>query len=189
METMNILDLNELIEAVTTDENKETLAEIIQEFKREHYPNVLSKTKATVNQFPNEKNLKNLMDIIDAISHAEIGEYKASKEIIDRLYRELNSKETSELIRLAELAFMSDYRLSRRIMTDAIKVLENEEAPDLFMLTRCYLVLGEAEENLQKYKRAIKYYQKGLRYYKETEEMNDDSYMLKIGRASCREGG
>src|SRR5690625_7753849 len=63
-------------------------------------------------------------------------------------------------------------------MTDSIKVLENEEAPDLFMLTRCYLVLGEAEENLQKYKRAIKYYQKGLRYYKETEEMYDDSYML-----------
>src|SRR5699024_9169836 len=135
------------------------------------YPNILSKTKVAVNQFPNDKNLKNLMDIIDAISHAEIGEYKASKEIIDRLYYELNSKETSQLIQLAELAFMSDYRLSRRIMTDAIKVLENEKTPDLFMLTRCYLVLGEAEENLQKYKRAIKYYQKGLRYYKETEEM------------------
>src|SRR5699024_11356845 len=70
------------------------------------YPNVLSKTKVAVNQFPNDKNLKNLMDIIDAISHAEIGEYKASKEIIDRLYYELNSKETSQLIQLAELAFI-----------------------------------------------------------------------------------
>src|SRR5699024_2893209 len=161
METMNILDLNELIEAVTTDENKETLAEIIQEFKREHYPNVLSKTKVAVNQFANDKNLKNLMDIIDAISHAEIGEYKASKEIIDRLYYELNSKETSKLIQLAELAFMSHYRLYRRIMTDDINVIDKDKTPDVFMFTRYYLVLGEAEEKLQKYNQAMKYYQKG----------------------------
>lgn len=178
MEKMNILNIDELIESVATDANKVALDEVIQEFKREHYPNVLSKTKGVRGQFPHDENLKRLLAIIDAISHAEMGELKAAGEIIEQLYYDSSKKEGKDLIQLAELAFMSDYRLSRRIMTEAINVLENEGTSDSLTLTRCYLVLGEAEEHLQKYKRAIKYYQKGLNLFEDTKQQSQDKYMI-----------
>lgn len=178
METMDILNLNELVENVKTEENKDALTDIFQEFKREHYPNVLSKTKTVTKQFPDDTELNKFLAMINAISHAEIGEFRESKEIIERLYHDSSKTESKKLIQLAELAFMSDYRLSRRIMTDAIKILEDEKAPDPFILNRCYLVLGEAEEHLQKYKRAIKYYRKGLDYFKETEQHDNNKYIV-----------
>src|SRR5690625_1370972 len=92
METINVLDLNELLETHLTDENKEDLTEIFQEFKREHYPNVLSKTKLVANQYPDDENLNEFLDILNAISHTEIGELKASKEIIERLFRNADKK-------------------------------------------------------------------------------------------------
>jgi len=177
METINVLDLNELLETHLTDENKEDLTEIFQEFKREHYPNVLSKTKLVANQYPDDENLNEFLDILNAISHTEIGELKASKEIIERLFRNADKNKEINLVQLAELAFMSDYRLSRRIMTEAIKRLGNEPEPDSLTLARSYLVLGEAEENLQKFKRAIKYFQKGLQYYQTTNQANKDNHL------------
>jgi len=177
METINVLDLNKLLETHLTDENKEDLTEIFQEFKREHYPNVLSKTKLAANQYPDDENLNEFLDILNVISHTEIGELKASKEIIERLFRNADKNKEINLVQLAELAFMSDYRLSRRIMTEAIKRLENDAKPDSLTLARAYLVLGEAEENLQKFKRAIKYFQKGLKYYQTTNQASEDNHL------------
>jgi len=75
-----------------------------------------------------------------------------------------------ELILYGNLAFMSDYRLARKIMSDAIKKMEavGEEAST--RIARAYLVLGEAEENLEKFPRAIKYYQRSLRILQDDED-------------------
>src|SRR5699024_11498114 len=66
------------------------------------------------------------LSLHDALPISEIGELKASKEIIERLFRNADKNKEINLVQLAELAFMSDYRLSRRIMTEAIKRLEND---------------------------------------------------------------
>src|SRR5690625_5569472 len=84
---------------------------------------------------------------------------------------------------------MCEYKLSRRIMSKAVEKMEKEIETDQEKLARSYLVLGEAEENLEKYIRAVKYYKNGLSYFQQLEEQ--DLHMIlylhfKIDRKSTR---
>src|SRR5699024_9162035 len=126
--------------------------------------------------FPNDNKLLKVLRMIEAISHAEMEEFRNSKEIIRELYEDKNEKNYHDYMLLAELAFMSDYKLARRIMTEAIKQMENQESPDQQDLMKGYLVLGEAEEQLGKFKRAIKYYKQGLSFVEEDTQLN--KYMV-----------
>src|SRR5699024_11627586 len=173
---LDILNLNELMKEVINEHNKGALEVLIQEFKRKHYPNVISKSKQLQKNFPNDLKQLKVLRMIEAISHAEMEEFRNSKEIIRELYEDKNEKNYHDYMLLAELAFMSDYKLARRIMTEAIKQMENQESPDQQDLMKGYLVLGEAEEQLGKFKRAIKYYKQGLSFVE--EEIHLNKYMV-----------
>ncbi|MFB4169553.1 tetratricopeptide repeat protein [Virgibacillus sp. JSM 102003] len=169
---MDILNLAEIFNDNVSVEHKDDLVQILDEFKRGHYPNVLSKSKTLRENNDVHTVLVQKLWMVEAICHAEIGENKASSEIIAQLYR----NDDSDLMLLGELAFMCDYKLARRIMTAAIKQMEVELEADRIKLARGYLVLAEVEEKLEKLVRSVKYFQKGLSYFEEDD--NRDQYMI-----------
>ncbi|WP_164669252.1 tetratricopeptide repeat protein [Virgibacillus doumboii] len=169
---MDILNLDEHFQDNISDENREKVVEILEEFKRGHYPNVLTKSGALQEELKTDKALVEKLKMVDAICHAEIGEMKAASDIIYGMYQE----EGSDLALLGELAYMCDYKLARRIMSAAVKQMEENDEADRIKLARGYLVLAETEEKLEKYVRSIKYYQKGLSHFQ--EDYNRDQYMI-----------
>jgi len=176
MATMDILDLEGHLHIGMNEDNKNDLRIIVEELKRNHFPNVLAKSKQFREKYPNNKDLSRTLTMIEAICHAQMNEHHAASTIIQTLYQNTSEKSSQDLIILGELAFMSDYKLARRIMTEAVKQMEEEDEQDRIKLARGYLVLGEAEENLEKYIRAIKYFKKGLSYF--TEEDQRDKHMM-----------
>lgn len=167
---MDIFNIEEKIKEIDDDNSKEAIQEILIEFNRNHFPNVISKAKEYRNKFQNEQ-LTHLLLIMEATSHAKIGEGSASIEIITRLYEEQKSPSVDDLILYSELAFMNDYKLARRIMSEAVKLMESNEINiEKIKLARAYLILGETEENLEKYIRAIKYYKKALAHFVESKQ-------------------
>ncbi|SHG78123.1 tetratricopeptide repeat protein [Ornithinibacillus halophilus] len=173
MSEINILNFEEKVQSVSNEANKKELLIIIDELKRKHYPNVLSKIEKLQQQHEVGEELSKTLSLMQAVSHAEIGEFKASRDIIYSLYE--NADSSKELLLLGELAYMSDYKLARRILSSAVKV-SAEDSQNRITKARIYLILGETEEKLQKYKRAIKYFKNGLEYFNEQEKR--DQYMI-----------
>src|SRR5699024_4603682 len=157
------------------EENKHDLDILIYEFQQGHYPNVLSKAKDFREKYCNNNGLIHTLWKVSAISHAEIQEYRHAKEIIYDLYQKNMDDTVDRLVTLGQLAFMCDYKLARRIMSAVVKKSETEEPVDSEVLSGVYLILGESEENLDKPKRAVKYYKKGLESIEERD--GKDAYL------------
>ncbi|MTW87707.1 tetratricopeptide repeat protein [Virgibacillus dakarensis] len=176
MPNMDILNLEERFEQLKDETNKEDLLLLVKEFKRNHFPNVLTKSAEYRKKYRDQKQLVNLLLLLEAVCHAQIGEYKQSSAILQTLYAKAEGMTGSELVTYGELAFMSDYKLARKILSDAVRRMEAEAEADRIKLARGYLVLGEAEEKLEKFTRAIKYYKQGLTYFQEDDIR--DKYMI-----------
>ncbi|GAB3793170.1 tetratricopeptide repeat protein [Virgibacillus kimchii] len=170
-----IFDIDKKKKAVLNVENKSDLEYIVHEFKEGHYPNVVKKAREFRDKYRQEEIIKFLL-LTEAISQAQIGAVKESAALLSDLYHHTETHSVDSLMELGELAFLSDYRLTRRILSEAVKRMEKENEEDRIKLARGYLVLGEAEENLEKFKRAINYYQKGLTYFEENDQR--DQYMI-----------
>ncbi|WP_164217949.1 tetratricopeptide repeat protein [Virgibacillus sp. YIM 98842] len=175
MSTNIIFDIDEKKDTILDEENKKELEEIVHEFKAGHYPNVVTKARAFRGKYKKEK-ISAFALLVEAISLAQIGAAKESAEVISSLYHNPSGHTVDGLIELGELAFLSDYKLSRRILSEAVKRMENDIEEDRIKLARGYLVLGEAEENLEKFKRAVTYYKKGLNCFEESDKR--DQYMI-----------
>ncbi|RYG71525.1 tetratricopeptide repeat protein [Lentibacillus lipolyticus] len=169
---MDILNLEEHFKNDMNTTYKTRLEELLEEFKRGHYPNVLSKSAELRAEPDLDKELAEKLRMVDAICHSEIGEVKSATSIISELYNE----SSIDHMLLGELAFMCDFKLARRILSNAVKQMEQDGQADRLKVARGYLVLAEAEENLEKYVRAIKYFKKGLSYFQEDDRK--DQYMI-----------
>lgn len=169
---MDILNLNDHFQGDMSSKYREQLEGLLEEFNRGHYPNVLSKSAALRSESDLDKQLADKLKMVEAICHSEIGEVKASSAIISELYHQSDI----DWMLLGELAFMCDFKLARRILSAAVKQMEEDSEADRIKLARGYLVLAEAEENLEKYVRAIKYFKKGLEFFQEGE--TPDQYMI-----------
>lgn len=176
MANMDILNLEEQFEQVKNETNQADLLTLLKEIKQDHFPNVLAKSAEYREKYGDDPQLVQLLLLIEAVSHAQIGEYKQASIIMNKLYASANDLSGSELVIYGELAFMCDYKLARRILSEAVKRMEDEEEPDRMKLARGYLVLGESEEKLEKFTRAIKYYKQGLTYFQEDDIR--DQYMI-----------
>src|SRR5699024_6608087 len=117
-----------------------------------------------------------VLRMIEAISRAEMEEFRNSREIMKELYEDKSKKKYHDYMLLAEQVFMSEYKLASRIMTEEVKQMEYKETPDQTNLMTDNLDLGEYEEQLRKFKRAIKYYKRGLSFVKEDTQL--DKYMV-----------
>lgn len=162
MNNRDILNVEEEIKSFMDDTNEHDLKVLIEEFQERHYTNVLSKAKAFRDTYVDNEALIHTLLKVSAISHAEIQEYRQAKEIISDLYFGGVYTSIEELIMLGELAFMCDYKLARRIMSAVIEKAETEQSVNEDVISGVYLILGETEENLNKPKRALKYYKSGL---------------------------
>ncbi|HLR62326.1 MAG TPA: tetratricopeptide repeat protein [Lentibacillus sp.] len=169
---MDILNLNDHFQDNMSSKYREQLEELLEEFNREHYPNVLSKSADLQAGSDLDGQLSDKLKMVDAICHSEIGEGRASSEIISELY----GHSDIDWMLLGELAFMCDFKLARRILSAAVKKMEDDHEADRIKLARGYLVLAEAEENLEKYVRAIKYFKQGLEFFQEDE--TPDQHMI-----------
>ncbi|RKQ37971.1 tetratricopeptide repeat protein [Oceanobacillus halophilus] len=172
MSKMDIFNLYENIKDHINETNKNDLEAIVEEFKHGRYAMVLSATTEFRKNHEIDKELARTLSLIDATCHSQIGEEKRAAGIIKNLYEDSVEKPVDDLIIYADLAFMCDYKLARKIMSDAVKQIENEEALDKAKAAHAYLVLGEAEEKLEKFIRAIKYFKTGLTYYQEESTQN-----------------
>ncbi|MFD1850651.1 tetratricopeptide repeat protein [Oceanobacillus bengalensis] len=177
MTTMDIFNVEQNIKEYVNDANKEDLKVIVIEFKRGHFLNVLSKTKIFREKHEPDQGLARILSFLDATCYSQTGEGKQAAEIIGNMYQASDEKSIDDLILYGNLAFMCDYKLARKIMSDVVKQIDNEEAFEPVKAAHAYLVLGEAEENLEKYVRAIKYYKRGLTYL-QTDEEKDDQLVL-----------
>ena len=166
-----VLNVDEEMKKYITEENRELLSEIAREFKEGIFTNVLSKTSRLRSQFQPEAGLNHLLDIIKVTSHAQLGEMDQAAEIINELFEKKkdNPEAVDELLLYGQLSFMCDYKLARKIMSHTRNIMEDQGETESTRLARCYAVLGEAEENLQKYPRAVKYYQRGLEIIERNE--------------------
>lgn len=176
MSQMDVLDVTEKIKESINDDNKQDLEQLATEFKRNHFPNVLSKSKQFREKYATDGSLVRTLFMIESASHAQIGEIKSAAKILETLYQDSIEKTADDLILLSELAFMSDFKLSRRIITQAVRQMEDDRKTDHIKFARAYLVLGETEENLEKFIRAIKYYKHALTHFQENDRQND--YMI-----------
>lgn len=162
MSNKDVLDLEKELQALINDTNEKDLHVLIEELQENHYPNVISKAEEFRAKYHDNTDLVTTLWKVSAISHTEIREYRQAQEIISDLYYGDTSNTVEELVTLGQLAFMCDYKLARRIMSDVIKKAESEYDISGDVISGVYLILGETEENLQKPKRALKYYKKGL---------------------------
>jgi tetratricopeptide (TPR) repeat protein len=166
MFSMDIFNLDESIKDFINETNKDDLNAIVEEFKRGLFSIVLSKTKQFRKEYEMDPGLERILSLVDATSYSQTGENKQAAEIIRSMYEDSNKKSIDDLILYGNLAFMCDYKLTRKIMSDAVKQIENEQDFDRLKTAHAYLALGEAEEKLEKYVRAIKYYKKGLSFFR-----------------------
>lgn len=186
---MDIFNLEEHIKDYINEANKEDIHVIVDEFKHGHFANVLSKTKVFREKYETNKRLAEILSLLDATCFSQLGEGKQGASIIGDIYQNTNENSIDDLILYGNLAFMCDYKLSRKIMSDAVKQIENERVFDQMKAVRAYLLLGEAEENLQKFVRAIKYYERGLTYLQKEKEKGDQMIVFlhfKLGALHSR---
>jgi tetratricopeptide (TPR) repeat protein len=167
-----VLNVDEEIKKLATEENRELLEEIAGEFKQGFFTNVLSKTSRFRKGFELDDELKHLLDIIDVTSHAQLGEMEEAAKIVEGLFEKTKDDQETidDLLLYGQLAFMCDYKLARKILSHTRNVMEEQGETGSIRLARCYAILGEAEENLQKFPRAIKYYEKSLEMIETKEE-------------------
>jgi len=168
---MDIFNIHEKLKEITNDINKEDLHTLGQELELENFKDVLLKSGQIREKYQSNAELQKILLLVEAVSYAQTGDLEASAEIISELYNSMPLA-TDEIVLLGQLAFMCDYKLSRRIMSKAVEKMEKEIETDQEKLARSYLVLGEAEENLEKYIRAVKYYKNGLSYFQQLEEQD-----------------
>src|SRR5690625_1329466 len=176
MSDMDIFNIHEKIEEITNDINKDDLHMLGQELELENFNDVLLKSEQIREKYLSNGELQKTLLLVEAVSHAQLDDLKASAAIISGLYTNSMPLTTDEIVILGQLAFMCDYMLARRIMSEAEEQMENENEPDREKLARSYLVLGEAEENLEKFIRAAKYYKNGLNHFQQSEEQ--DQHMI-----------
>ncbi|WP_096271261.1 tetratricopeptide repeat protein [Paucisalibacillus globulus] len=188
MSTMDILNLAEHIKEHAEEHNQEDLSVIADEFSLGHFLNVLSKTKMFRGKYVVSKRLAWTLSILEATCYSQVGEGKKAADIIKDLYEGDYKKEVDDIILYGNLAFMCDYKLARKIMSDAVKQIENEESFEPLKAASAYLVLGEAEENLQKFVRAIKYYKRALTFIQNKEQESQMILFLhfKLGALHAR---
>ncbi|TQS75752.1 tetratricopeptide repeat protein [Ornithinibacillus gellani] len=191
MADLRILDLDEKLEQLWDDNNKEKLHVIMEEFKRRHYPNVLSKMEQVKEVSPDHPQLHRLLMIIAAVCHAQMNELKTATILINQLYEQPDAHDSDELLILGELAYMTDFKLARRILSEAIRRLDEEQYTGAEQYARGYIALAGAEEQLQKYIRSIKYYKQALAYHEkqDTDDIQMRVHLLfKIGSLSVEVG-
>jgi tetratricopeptide (TPR) repeat protein len=175
---MDIFNLAENITEYKNENNEVDLDVIVEEFKLGHFLNVLSKTKVFQEKYETRDGLARMLSLLDATCYSQVGEGKKAADILRNLYENSNETSIDDLILYGNLAFMCDYKLTRRIMSDAVKLIENDEEFDLMKAASAYLVLGEAEENLEKFVRAIKYYKQGLTYIQNEKEPDNQMVLF-----------
>ncbi|WP_188206972.1 tetratricopeptide repeat protein [Alkalibacillus aidingensis] len=169
MSKMDIFNLEETLKEYKTENNEADLNEIVDQFKGNQFENVLAKTDEYRKKHEPDEVLKKVLLLLDATCYAQMDDNEKAAEIINSLYQGSHDQSIDDLILFGNIAFMCDLKLSRRIMSDAVKQMEEEESYDQVEAARAYLVLGEAEENLEKFKRAIKYYKQGLAHFQQAE--------------------
>ncbi|MFD1040055.1 tetratricopeptide repeat protein [Virgibacillus byunsanensis] len=175
MPSKDVYNLYEALKQKGNEDNEEDLLVIAEEFKRGHFPNVLSKSRDFRKKQIGSNDFVKILFMVEAVSYAQIGEHEASKDIITDMYKNVSDQTSDELNLLGSLAFMSDFKLARRIISQAIKQMEAEGETNTLKVARGYMVLGETEENLEKYVRAIKYYKQSLSIFK---TKSTDTYMI-----------
>ncbi|GAA0613986.1 hypothetical protein GCM10009001_34040 [Virgibacillus siamensis] len=164
---MDILNLEELVTDDVSDELRGRMVELLDELKENHYPNVLTKLYGIYEMDEVDEKLTDNLKLIEAICHAQIGESKQASEILRRLFND--NPDLDMLMQIGELAYICDYKLARRIMSAAVKQVDEKDI-DRIRVARCYLILGETEEKLDKMTRAIKYFKQGLTYFEDADE-------------------
>lgn len=176
----NIYNVDESIKKFITDENEQALKEISSEFKQGHFTNVLSKVNSYREEAKPNDGLSEQLNMIEAISHSQLGEPEKAANIIETLFEQKQSDESvvDDLLLYGQLAFLCDFKLTRKIMDHVRKQLEEQGETNSIRLARCYTVLGEAEENLQKFPRAIKYYKQSLSIMQDHEDQEKHTVLF-----------
>ncbi|GGA71455.1 tetratricopeptide repeat protein [Ornithinibacillus halotolerans] len=179
MSTVDIFNLDENINEFIQDDNKEDLLVIVGEFKQGHFLHVLSKIKAYQDKYEVNNGLARIFSLLKATCYSQTGEGKKASDIVSNMYENTNKAAIDDLILYGNLAYMCDYKLSRRIMSDVVSRLSDDKGIDYNQSARAYLILGQAEENLDKIRRAVKYYNRSLDYLQK-EQPQDNELILFI---------
>lgn len=181
---MDLFDIDAQLEPLITETNKEDLEDIKDEFKKANFRSLLTKIEPLQEKYEENTELVTVLSLIHAISYSQVGDQKQGAAIIQGLYEELEQPTIDDLMLYSHLAYLNDYKLSRRIMSDAVKRFDGEENVDRNKKSQAYLLLAEAEEKLQKFGRAIKYYTIALEQLDPDHEEEYDLVlyqMIKLG--------
>ncbi|WP_170840793.1 tetratricopeptide repeat protein [Oceanobacillus limi] len=185
----DVLDVGEQLNKFSNGVNEEDIHVIVEEFRRGHFLHVLSRTNRFREKHEMNREIERTLSFIDAICHTQIGEKKKAADIIKVLYKDSTDASISNVILFGNVAFMCDFKLTRKIMSDAVKQIDAEDDFDQLEAARAYVVLGEAEETLEKFVRAIKYYQRALLYVEKAEEQESELVLFlnfKLGTLHSR---
>ena len=145
MSTMDIFNSAENIKEFITEENREDLIAILEDFQNSHFTNVLSKTKEFRDKHETNESLARSLSLFDALCYSQLGESKKAIDLVMKLYQDSTEKSMDDLITYGTLAYMCDYKLARRIMSDAVTQIENAQTLDESKAAQAYLLLGQSE--------------------------------------------
>ena len=161
---MDFFNIEERAKNIQTEENETELNELVQKFEDGHFSELLSETKPLYEKYQNDPQVIHFLSLIDIASHIQISESDKAKPIIEKIYEE-DDNAIEDLIVYGHFAYLTDYKLARKILSDAVKQMDEQDQYDESKRTSALFLLAESEEKLQKYGRAIKYYQQTLEYF------------------------
>lgn len=182
--TGSLFDLKEELENVMNEDNKEELLRILEAFSHEEFKEAVEQSKQVSEKYEDDNDLLIILKIMEAMCYTQLEEENLAVEVLNELYHQRTLYSNIRLLFIGEIAFMNDYKLARRVLSEAIKQLEESKDQDEGLLARAHLVLGEAEENLEKFIRANKYYIEGLHYLEHIEDTDEEMIIylhFKIG--------
>ncbi|MDY0396205.1 tetratricopeptide repeat protein [Virgibacillus halophilus] len=176
MQDRELMDLLQELEKIKDGEMSEAVSEMTEEFKRGHFPNVVYKIGELREQYQLNDETENILSLLSAVCYIQMKEYDKATAIIRTLFEKAEADDADNLLFLSEMAFMCSVKLARRIATAALKQMETSDFSDRFKLARCFLILGESEEKMDKLPRSAKYYRKALEHFHGGEER--DQHMI-----------
>lgn len=150
-------------------------------FEEENYPGGIEQLQKALVYF--RKKLPEahpiIVETISAVANAyiEIEKYDeaiAPYETILKSKIEAGDKlgEALTLLRIGEIYYYKDLKQARSEVMKALKIFQNMDKQEHTHILKAYLMLGEIDENMANYPRAINYYKKALQIVEEQNQTN-----------------
>ncbi len=162
MDEIKGLNINEVMDDLRKKAGDEAVKHIVDSFEGEEYADVIHYVELVKESYQNDENVIYRLFLLELLSNMQLDRREAAEMSLNTIYSKTPDNDSERLLILGELATDVNPKLARKILSQLVKLSDEESQGSSKIVGKAYLLLAEVEENLQKFPRAIKYYQQGL---------------------------